>query len=273
MQLFSEGPAVVFPLLAQAQVAQPSAVWPNFVYWFQKYPIWAAFWVVVTQALAVACYWLASKFVADYEVSRLGQAIKVWFFLFLSSLVTEGIVGAVAIYAGQSQALVAVVAGIALIVSLILLFVIPMHVYAIGFLRAIGFWVLTILSGLAGGTAIAVVAALGFVGLMHGDLKGLAEQLKSGKALAISPGKATPPPAAPKLLPGEALAADRTKSIAERTAGINQMYAELTAHFKVMSKDDPAQVDAYNAENARYQEKLAQLNADSAAAVRAQAGK
>jgi hypothetical protein len=269
MQLFSDSLAGAFPILAQA-TPSPAAIQQmtaQMVALGQKYAGWVILVLVASQAFAILGYWLGSKAMAEEESATLGNAFKVWIFLILSSIGVNLLnVVAAAVAGAQSgeATMVRIVVGLA---SLVFIFAIPMKVYTIGFLRAFGF---LILSGLCAGIFVGVVI-FGVVLASPGIVKDFGAVVQNLQATVLQqPGALAAPGGAPgqangSLLPGEAVAGDRSKSIAERGAGINQMFTELANRYKAIPKGDKAAMAEYTAENARYQQTLSRLKADAAA--------
>ncbi len=216
-------------------------------------------WLFLAQVVTVVSYWLASCVVAGEEAS-IKNAVKVWLLYLVITVVVFIVGGAIAAIAAGSHS-EAAAGAIVVIVLLLVLFAVPMNVYAIGFLRATGFLVITIVLGVIGQAGLGVA-----MGTSIKDQLAVMEKLQSlqaGKAIlpdGTSPDGASAPADA---LPGELQAGDRGRTLPERQKGLDMMYEELKKRRLALKENDQAARSKYDQQAARYLALLARLKADA----------
>ncbi len=112
-------------------------------------------WLIAGQIITVVAYWIASKALADRERASVWNAVKLWLAYIVFGVVliiALGIILPVVVAMKESWRPLLVIGGAAAL-SILIVFLFPMKIYAIGFFRALG---LILLSGV-----INVVAGFG----------------------------------------------------------------------------------------------------------------
>lgn len=231
-------------------------------------------WLLISQAIAIVAYWLSSKIVAS-EASRFTNAVKLWIFYILAfagcaALFAFGIaIGG----AQQSASMLFATAVVGLLLIPVTIFGLPMKVYDLSLGGSIVFIILTMI--------ISAGANLGVSRLVPAPVD-FREHIQLGERLVKLPAserrklfarfqkrreeaKATTSTAAPS---DDAIAADRTRTIAERHAAIQRIYRDLEARRAAIKPGDTTALNAYTKDEQRYQQLLQQLQADNAASAR-----
>jgi hypothetical protein len=215
--------------------------------------------------LSILGIWICSNVVAR-ETGSILNALKLWLVYTVGLVLTSLLIGIGIAVTGMAQS----AGGSSVVVLIFFLLTVligvggPIVVYSIGFLRAVGFVVMVLVVSLAGQLLInsLQLQPKGFIELAEfmsrverrtpEERKAFVEALQKS-----TPGSASPGPAA--------VAADRSKTIEERHAALQFLYSDLEKRRKELQLGDSAALDAYNRDNARYQELLKQLQTEAAA--------
>lgn len=217
-------------------------------------------WVALLNLISIVAWWLSSIVVAR-EKGHFVNALKLWgvytlggillfvlmIFAYMAAAASGSSVAVFGVAIGTILALVAVLLGA------------PMLVYDIGFFRSAGF-VFIASAGVLAGELIAGLFLPPPPGAAEraGVIKKVTalppnEQRRFLEALSQSAAKGSLP------LPPEVIVADRSKTIEERQAALRTIHANLEKRRVELKWGDQAALDAYNRENARYQELAKEL--------------
>lgn len=224
---------------------------------------------LIQQAFSIIAFWVASKTVGAEERGTFDSAVKVWggyWLSWLSWLAFVIVVGGILIVTHTTAALVLLMI-VAMILALVIIFAVPIHVYEFGFLRTVGFCIVSLVFSSLFSIALSVLP--------------LAPRLPAAQVIALyslTPDKQQyvfrlvtdhlihrNASTAAAALPGEAIAADPTKPMEERKQAIVVMFNELETRRKALDQNDAAGIARYNADRARYEAILAKLRSDVAA--------
>ncbi|HEX5175979.1 MAG TPA: hypothetical protein VFV83_03065, partial [Chthoniobacteraceae bacterium] len=204
------------------------------------------------------------------ERPSLSNAVRLWA-LFLIGGLSIGFLGGLASALGialNAPLLVGVAFGATALLLLILGVNLPMRVYGISLLRAIGFVGITFILLIAGQLAFTPLLPMPAMDPQHeAVLRKMAalsdaqrEQFFRGIWRRATRGQLDPTASA------EAIAADHSKSIADRHAALKAMFDDLEKRRAALTWGDAAALADYNRRNARYQQLLAQLQTEAVAA-------
>ena len=213
--------------------------------------------------------WIASKVVVGGEGASIRNALKYW----LASLLLAGAIFVGLIFAGPliaikmgAAAIIAVIGG-ACLLSLLLSVLIPMKIYEIGFFRALGFIVLTVvISGLGNGVfgfAMAktfgiearIAAVANAVGKTEAERQAFAGRL-FGKDAADE---------IDRMLDDAAQPIGNPKTLAEREAAIQAIQQKLDARRRALPPGNREALAAFQLRLDRYMRLLNQVKTDRAA--------
>ena len=222
-----------------------------------------------TQLLTAVWYWIASKVVVRGEHATIGNAFKVWLaylvlpvaivavLIFVGPLVIETLSG---ISAGSAWAL----AGGVLLLFVSLLFLVPMKMYEIGFLNALGFILLSGAISIVGNGAVQFGAGKVFgvearmAALTDAFGKTEAERRAFGERLF---GKDAPDEI-DRLLDDAIQPIGKPKPLAEREADAKAIQQKLEARRRVLPPGDAKAQAEFQPRLDRYLRLLAALKAD-----------
>jgi hypothetical protein len=269
MQLFFPVPSAAYSLLAAITNASLTA--ESLAKEIHDHPPYTAgafaLALLLGQLLAIVSHWIASKPVAG-ESGTLGNAFKVWLLIWVLLIATGLVSGIGYVFLLHTRGLTVLLFLLGgLLLFIVVGFLIPMRVYEIGVFGALGFFVLSAIVALVLNFAL----SLAFIG-QQTQVREFAkkfsalsqpEQQQFFAALFHEYGLKTG-----DVLPGELEAADRSKTPQERLAALKTMYAELQKRREAIDPKDKAAVAGYEAERARYDELLKNLQSDAAATRR-----
>ncbi|MES2570544.1 MAG: hypothetical protein V4710_10885 [Verrucomicrobiota bacterium] len=225
-------------------------------------------WVLASQLIAILAYWIASNIVAREE-GKFMNAIKLWILYWLASLGIVVLVSGVLMFASAnnpSPALTFATLCVSVLLVLVVIFGLPMKVYNMSFPASIGFLILTFI--------LSVAANLGAGQFLASPIDPEEFTQWATEVSRISPvdrKKLTDRIAGRRAAANdsdEVIAADRSKSIEERHAAVQRIYAALETRRQSLNAEDKAALDAYTRDEARYQQLLSTLQKDAAAAQR-----
>ena len=225
--------------------------------------------LVAGPVLNIIWSWITSKVVVGGENASIGNALKYW----IASLLLAGALFAGIIFAGPliaekmgMAAIIAVISG-ACLLSLLLSILIPMNIYEIGFFRALGFIVLTVvISGIGNGVfgfAMAktfgvearVAAIANAVGKTDAERQAFADRL-FGKDAADE---------IDRMLDDAAQPIGNPKPLAEREAAIQAIQQKLEARRRTLPPADREALAAFQLRLDRYVRLLNQVKTERAA--------
>jgi hypothetical protein len=270
MQLFSQGASILVAQMGAAATGDGVDIERLIDEWvrMQSGPMhgnWLL-WFVIMQAVAIVTYWIASNVVAR-ERAWFGNAVKLWVLMIIGGL-SIGFLGA--LFATIGIALNApIVMALALLGSVLLiaiiLFTLPMRVYGISFLRALGFVAVTFV--LFTGAQLALASLLPVHAMdpqqeaLFRKLANLSErereQFFRGIWQRATRGQLS------AATSSEAIAADRSKPIEERHAALKAMFDDLEKRRAALTWGDAGALADYNRRDARYRELLAQVQKEA----------
>jgi hypothetical protein len=225
-------------------------------------------WFVVIQLLAIVSYWIASN-VVTRERTTFANAAKLWGLLLVGGLsigFLGGLVSAIGI-ALNAPIIVALALCASAVFILIILVTLPMRVYGISLIRAVGFVGITLVLLVAAQLAFTPLLPLPALDPQHEavlyKLANLSdpqrEQFFRGIWARATRGQLNPTASA------EAIVADRSKSIEERHVALKGMFDDLEKRRAALTWGDAGALADYNRRNARYQELLKQLQEEALA--------
>ena len=225
--------------------------------------------LVVGQILWIVWSWIASKAVVGGENASLGNALKYW----IASLLLTGANFAGIIFAGPLVAqqagtagIIAVIGGVGLL-NLLLVFLIPMKIYEIGFFRALGLIVLTLVIAVIGngvaqfgmgrafGVEARLAATINALGKTDAERQAFAQRLFGKDA----------PDEIDRLLDDAAQPIGNPQPLTEREAAIQAIQQKLEARRHTLPPGDPKALAAFQPRLDRYVRVLNQVKADRAA--------
>jgi len=226
-------------------------------------------WIIASQVILILACWLASKVIAR-EADTLGNAVKTWAFYFFSMacvsiLLFAGV--ALAVARGSTGLMLAALA-VSLLLFTVVLIQTPMRVYKVRLARALGFIGLCIVFVIVG-----QVAAATFIEppqprpeqtAIVTKIKALPPEQQERFALKYQDRLFSQKGAVPNSK--DATAADKSKTLEERRAALQEIHAELETRRRQLSSGGQAALDAYNRDEARYRELLTALEAEEEAA-------
>ncbi|MCE9612087.1 MAG: hypothetical protein K8R23_17960 [Chthoniobacter sp.] len=227
---------------------------------------------IATQLLNILWCWIASKIAVRGEHATLGNACKVW----LVSLLLPLAIGAGLFFFGPmvigsldgiSPASALALFGCFFFLCLLLFLFIPMQVYEIGFLNALGFVVLTVIFTAVGNSAAQVVVG----NLFH--MKGRIEALKNSTGKTDAERQAftdrlfgkDAPDEIDRMLDDAAQPIGRAKTLTEREATIQSIQQKLEARHRALPPGNPQALTTFQVQFDRYMHLLNQAKTDRAA--------
>ncbi|HEX8310860.1 MAG TPA: hypothetical protein VF614_06055 [Chthoniobacteraceae bacterium] len=234
-------------LLPLAQATAPAAG-SNFIW--KAVGLFAAM-----QVLSVLFNWIASKVIATEESTFL-QALKTWGY-YLGAFLAVCLIGGAGFFFLSNHPAGLVITVVSVVILLIaVLFQVPMKVYELSFAKALGFVAITlILNGAAqtfisksfAGRGSPIGAALD-PAAQREQISALFRQISSGRGR-----------------PGfdESIVGDPSRSLPERHAALQQIHRELQARHARLKRDDQKGIEAYQRDQARYDELVAEITAAS----------
>lgn len=254
-------PTAILPLLAQAAPAAPLPTLPELMRDHQ----WFLWFSLLSLAISLIAWWLASKIVAQREFGTLVNALKVFVLqVILGVVVGVAVPFVLPLLSADFHIVAYVLAGL---LSLVLIFLIPMKIYKINVLQTIILFVVaTIISALGQAGALMTLfrepAQKSAITLEQISKLNVEAQAAYFQGLFQQAEQA---PKFTKFSAAEKQAADRALSVEDRQAALKTMYAELEALRGSLQEGDAAGQATYKAQLARYEELLSQLKADVAA--------
>lgn len=229
--------------------------------------------LVIGPILNIVWSWIASKAVVGGKNASIGNALRYW----IASLLLTGAFFASLIFAGPLVAekmgaagIVAFIGG-ACLLSLLISFLIPMNIYEIGFFRALGFIVLTVVISGIGNGAVGFGVAIAFgmeariakitnsVGKTDAERRAFADRLFGKDA----------PDEIDRLLDDAAQPIGNPKPLAAREAAIQSIQQKLDARRRALPAGDPKAAAEFQLRLDRYMLLLNQAKADRAAQLAA----
>lgn len=223
--------------------------------------------MVVGQGIAILANYLSSKMVvADYR-DTFPNALRVWVLQWLTTImvVVGGFVMAAALNAAGSPQLFPIV-GIGLgVLWLVLIVRIPMAVYRILALRAVGFMAVALLMSLIG--TLGAQFALGpspVLAVNHFMKVAQLPPPERASYLALLQTEQEFAARAAQPLNGELEARDPSKTLEVRAMALKQMYADLEARRRAIRPGDGKAITIYQHQKARYESLLSQLKTEAA---------
>ena len=239
------------------------------VQWLRNYLIAA---IVVTQLLNIAWCWIASKIVVRGENATLANAAKVW----LASLLLPLAVGTGLFFFGPlvvenlrdaGPATVIAMIGVFFLALLMLFLFIPIKIYKIGFLNAIGFILLTIIISAVGNGCAEFVA--GNVFRVESHLEALKTSFgrtdEERRAFAERLFGKDAPDEIDRLLDAAAQPIGNPKPLAERETAIQAIQQKLEARRRTLPPADREALAAFQLRLDRYVRLLNQVKTERAA--------
>lgn len=226
---------------------------------------------IVSQVCLIAGYWLVSrKFVRDWSDGRFTNALRAWsvgWFVTIILIMAYAF-GAWVLYVAGAVRLAPwlfLALGLFAVIGHV---AVPLQIYRVGAIRALGILLGALLISLAGTGLIdwilsgpglkAASFARRVVAVPMEQRIGLFRRLRDEARVA---------PLAAEL-PGENAAANAAKTPQERQAGLRTMFAELERRRAVVRAGDAVALAAYQRQLGRYEELLARLKADVASGAR-----
>ena len=225
--------------------------------------------IAVGEILGIVWHWIASKLVVGGERASFGNAFKLWvIFVALGVAYLALFIFAGPVLAAQAGAgaLVAVFGG-ATLLMLLLAFLIPMKIYEIGFLRALGFIVVTVVISMVGngvvnfalgnafGVPARIAALTNSLGKTDAERKAFADRLFGKDA----------PDEIDRLLDDAAQPIGNPKPLAERETAIQTIQQKLETRRRALPPGDQKALAAFQPRFDRYIRLLNQVKADRAA--------
>jgi hypothetical protein len=223
-------------------------------------------WFVMIQLLAIVSYWIAGHVVSRTRPG-FSNAVRLWALVLIGGL-SVGFLGGLASTIGialNAPLLVGVAFCATALLLLVLFVTLPMRVYGISLLRAIGFVGITFVLLIAGQLALTPLLPMPAMDPHHeAVLRKMAalsdaqrEQFFRGIWHRATRGQLDP------TASEEGIAADRSKSIEERRAALKAMFDDLEKRRTALTWGDAGALADYNRRNARYQQLLAQLQKEA----------
>lgn len=228
--------------------------------------------LIVTQLLSVVWTWIAAKIVVRGERATVGNACKVW----LAYLILPLGIGAALIFfgplileslSGLSPVTAWALCGVCVFLCVLLVFVIPMRIYEIEFLSALGFVLLSSAISVVGNGAVQFGAGKVFgaearvEALMNGFGKTDAERQAFAERLFGNDA----PDEIDRLLDDTLLPIGKPGPLAEREAAAKVIQQKLEARRRALPPGDAKALAEFQPRLDRYLRLLADLKAERAA--------
>jgi hypothetical protein len=270
MQLLSQATPLVAPDVLTAKThLQEFLQRPEIHHLANLYVIEA----LLSQVLVILGYWIASKTLAPKDKATILNALLLWLSYSVFSVVMVIGLGLllpiVAVIANQDQIRGLIILGGTTLTTILLIFLIPMKIYVIGFLRALLLLLLT---------WVITVAGMGITGLVLVKATGADKDIAALRSTLFKPG-ADPqkffrrlagqdaPDEIDRLLDDALDPIGPKPSLAEREAQVRELQQKLQARGRTFPRGTPLPPD-YQDQLARYKQFLAEVTAEMAAAPR-----
>jgi len=228
--------------------------------------------LAVSQVVCIIAYWIAAKPLAQRDKATMRNAVLLWlYYAIFSVLVGVGsvlFVPVAAAMASQDQLRAQMIVGGATLVAFLLIFLIPMKLYVIGFIRAFLFLLLAGAMILGGMTAVSLVllkttgADKDIVALQNTIFKPGPDSQKFLRRLAGQEA----PDEIDRLLDDALNPLGPKASMAEREAKVRELQQKLQARSRTFPPGAPPP-QAFQDQLTRYKQFLEEVKADLAAAA------
>lgn len=222
--------------------------------------------VLISVAVQLLAYWIAAKVVVGDPKGSFGNALKVWLLYLVVGFgigMLVGVLVPILAMANNTTGVLGVLGG-SLLLFIALIFLLPMKIFEIGFLRALGFFVLAVVLILAAQAGILRAQgkpALGYLPQLIEMARSPEKRDQLFKQMVAARGGGG--------LDGEldrlATEAERAKPFPERQDNLRKVYDALEARQKTLPPGDTKALADYERLRARYEELVRVLKADFAA--------
>jgi hypothetical protein len=230
---------------------------------------------VIGQVVTIFAHWIASKAVADRGDATLGNGFKLWLYHLAAGFIWGmGLVMLLSMISRTEPWRLLIVGGGMLLLGLLVVFLIPMKIYRIGFWAALG---LLLLSGLMQSVAVSAVQFAGvyapFKGPRFTALRELTDNnLESQRRLFDRLLGKTAPDEIDRLL-DDAMSPMRSgKSRAEREAAVTAIQRKLEERRRSLRPSDVEANAKFQRQLKRYKRLLEDVKGERAAGRSARVG-
>jgi hypothetical protein len=222
--------------------------------------------LVIGVIIQVLAYWIAAKVVVGEPNATFSRALLLWVLYLVVGVALGVALGVLIAIVGPTHNLLrlASVAGGWLLLSLLLVFVVPMKVFDTSFPRALGLLVLSLIVILAGQTALD--RALGHPALARWEpLRQFALASNEERKRQVGKLLGTAEPGLDAELDRLSQPAEKKKTIPQRQAALRAVLQQLEARRKALPPGDAAARAEYVRQRTRYDQLVLSLKADFAA--------